>query len=61
MEKIRVLIADDMKVIAENVKEIVLNSKNFDVIDIVENGEEELQKIEEKKPDLVITDNQMPN
>ena len=60
MEKIRVLIADDMKVIAENVKEIVLNSKNFDVIDIVENGEEELQKIEEKQPDLVITDNQMP-
>ena len=60
MEKLKVVIADDMQVIAENNKRIAPLFDNIEVVGIANNGQEEYDMIMELKPDLVITDNQMP-
>ena len=60
MEKLKVVIADDMQVIAENNKRIAKLFDNIEVVGIANNGQEEYDMIMELKPDLVITDNQMP-
>lgn len=60
MEKLKVVIADDMQVIAENNKRIATLFDNIEVVGIANNGQEEYDMIMELKPDLVITDNQMP-
>ncbi len=61
MNKIKILIADDMKPIAEVNRIIASKIENVEVIGIANNGQEEYDMILELKPDLVITDNQMPN
>ena len=60
MEKLKVVIADDMQVIAGNNKRIATLFDNIEVVGIANNGQEEYDMIMELKPDLVITDNQMP-
>lgn len=60
MEKIKVLIADDVQVIAESNKKIAQAFENIEVLGIAKNGQEEYNMIEELMPDLVITDNKMP-
>lgn len=60
MEKIKVLIADDIDVLAQITSKIILKKDYVEVIGIVENGEEEYSKILELQPDIVITDNKMP-
>lgn len=60
MRKVKVLIADDIKAIAEYNKKIVSQNENIDVIAIAENGQEEYDIIMNFRPDLVITDNKMP-
>lgn len=60
MEKLKVVIADDMQVIAENNKRIATLFDNIEVVGIANNGQEEYDMIMELEPDLVITDNQMP-
>ena len=60
MEKLKVVIADDMQVIAENNKRFATLFDNIEVVGIANNGQEEYDMIMELKPDLVITDNQMP-
>ena len=60
MEKIKVLIADDVQVIAESNKKIAQTFENIVVLGIAKNGQEEYNMIEELMPDLVITDNKMP-
>ena len=60
MEKLKVVIADDMQVIAGNNKSIATLFDNIEVVGIANNGQEEYDMIMELKPDLVITDNQMP-
>lgn len=58
--KIKVIVADDEKKIAEINSEIAKSNENVEVIGIAYNGKEELDMILELKPDLVITDNKMP-
>ncbi len=60
MEKIRVLIADDIEIIAESHKRLLSENDNIEIVYIANNGQEEYDKIIELKPDVVITDNQMP-
>lgn len=60
MKKLRILIADDINIIAESYKKIVLKKDNIEVVAISNNGEDEYNKIIALKPDIVITDNQMP-
>ncbi len=60
MEKLKVIIADDMEMLAEKNKKIVETFEELEIIGIANNGQEEYDMIIEKEPDLVITDNQMP-
>ena len=59
--KLKILIADDVTEVVENNKRIVLLNENVEVIGIANDGKEEYDMILDLKPDLVITDNQMPN
>lgn len=60
MKKLKVLIADDINVITELHKKVVLKKENMEVIAISNDGQDEYNKIIELNPDIVITDNQMP-
>ena len=60
MKKIRVLIADDVKKEVENIEKMLQKVPSVEVIATAHNGKEELEKILELQPDLVLTDNQMP-
>lgn len=60
MERIKVLIADDMQMIAESIKESVLSKDKFNIVGVATNGEEEYNMILNLQPDIVFTDNQMP-
>lgn len=58
--KIKVVIADDIKPIVDANKILIEKNENIEVVGVGYNGKEELDMILEFKPDLVITDNQMP-
>lgn len=58
--KIKILIADDIKNIAEEIKKEIEKNINVEIIGIANNGQDELNMILQHKPDLVITDNTMP-
>jgi len=60
MEKIKVLIADDIVSMAEVLKQQLEKFEDVEVVGIAVDGQDEVEKIEELKPDLVFTDNQMP-
>lgn len=60
MGKIKVLIADDIRNLAEYIKEIVLKNDKFEVIGIANDGQEEFDMINNLQPEIVFTDNQMP-
>lgn len=60
MEKLKVIIADNMEILAEKNKKIVETFEELEIIGVANNGQEEYDMIIEKEPDLVITDNQMP-
>lgn len=59
MKMPRILIVDDDRNL-QKLYQTALGSRGY-VIDIAQNGEEALKKIEEEKPDLVILDIMMPN
>lgn len=60
MRKLKVLIADDIESIVKKNKEIVEKNENIEVVGLAYNGKEEYDMILELKPDIVISDNQMP-
>ena len=60
MEKVRVLIADDNRNIAENIQKIILQKDKFELLGIANDGEEEYTMITNLNPEIVFTDNQMP-
>ena len=60
MRILKVVIADDMQVIAKTYFNIVAGHQSYKVVGIANNGQEEYDLIMERNPDLVITDNQMP-
>ncbi|MEN1939090.1 response regulator transcription factor [Paenibacillus sp. 102] len=55
-----VLIVDDHFVVREGLKLIIETSDSFQIIGEAENGEEALCLIEEKKPDVILMDLNMP-
>ena len=61
MKKFKVLIADDIEIIAQTNKKIAEKNESVEVIGLAYNGQQEYDMILELKPDIVITDNQMPN
>lgn len=60
MEKIKVLIADDIRSLAEIIERIVQENEKFEIVGIANNGQEELDMIMNLQPKIVFTDNQMP-
>lgn len=54
-EKDRILILEDERIVAEDIKQTLLGL-GYSVVDIVSTGEQALKVIEEKSPDLVLVD-----
>lgn len=61
MNKIKVLIADDQKLLAEGIKGVLESSEEIEVIGIAEDGEKALSLAERALPDVVLMDIRMPN
>lgn len=61
MNKIKVLIADDQKLLAEGIKGVLESSEEIEVIGIAEDGEKALRIAERALPDVVLMDIRMPN
>ena len=61
MSMIRVLIADDHKMVREGLRRILEFDGEIQVIDEADNGEECIKKIRSSKPDIVLLDINMPN
>lgn len=60
MGMIRVLIADDHKMVREGLRRILEFDGEIQVIDEADNGEECIKKIRSSKPDIVLLDINMP-
>ena len=60
MRKYKIIIADDIEDNLVRIENILNNIDKVEIVGRAKNGEEELKKIIELHPDLVITDNQMP-
>lgn len=58
---IKVIIADDQKILAEGIRTVLETSEKIKVIAIASDGEDCLKKIAEEKPDVVLLDIRMPN
>src|SRR5882762_5520491 len=58
--KIRTLIIDDELLARERVRQLLLNEPEIDLIGECSNGREAVVAIQEKRPDLVFLDVQMP-
>lgn len=61
MEKIKLMIVDDHKVVRTGLKMLFKNDKNVKVVAEAKDGEDALKEIKRLKPDVVITDISMPN
>lgn len=60
MSMIRVIIADDHKMVREGLRRILEFDGEIQVIDEADNGEECIKKIRSSKPDIVLLDINMP-
>lgn len=60
MNKLKVLIADDNKVISESIKKIIDKKDEIEIVAIANDGEEEYEFIKEFEPDFLFSDIQMP-
>ena len=58
---IKVIIADDQKILAEGIKTVLETSKEIRVTDIACDGEDCLKKIAQNLPDVALLDIRMPN
>lgn len=56
----RILIADDHRIFAEGLKNL-LESRHYEVIGIAENGNEAVLKAKELEPDIIFMDIRMPS
>lgn len=57
---IKIMIADDQKLLRESLKIILSTNKEFKVIDLVSNGNEVLESIKKEVPDVILMDVRMP-
>lgn len=60
LDKIKVIIADDHKMMIDGLLSILSDEKNIEIINVANNGEEVLKILETKNVDLVLTDINMP-
>lgn len=60
MEKIRVLVADDVAETRENIRRLLYFEKDIEVVGEAEDGEEAVRMAEKLSPDVVLMDINMP-
>lgn len=58
--KLKIVVADDIKVIAENMQSVIAKNPRVEKVLTAFDGEDEVIKIMNLKPDIVFTDMQMP-
>jgi DNA-binding NarL/FixJ family response regulator len=59
--KIRLILADDHPLIREGFKSLLGKSEGFEIVKEADNGAEVVQSIDETKPDVILTDINMPH
>ena len=60
IKKIKVVIADDLEPILLYLEKLISEVPEFEIVGKAKNGKELIDLVRENKPDLVITDIQMP-
>lgn len=58
MKSIRILLADDHRIVAAGLKRLL--DQEFDLVDVVDNGERLLEAARRLRPDVIVTDISMP-
>lgn len=61
METIKIILADDHKLVRDGIKSLLQINPSFKVVAEVDNGNELIQKMEEMLPDVVLVDISMPD
>ena len=61
MEKIKVLIADDIMILRQGLKAVLEQDKGIEVVALAENGKEAYEKSRVFMPDVVLMDMRMPD
>lgn len=61
METIKIILADDHKLVRDGIKSLLQINPYFKVVAEVDNGAELIKKMEEMLPDVVLVDISMPN
>ena len=59
-KKLKVLVADDIEILARNMSSIISENERVENVKYVLNGEDEINQILSFQPDIVFTDMQMP-
>jgi DNA-binding NarL/FixJ family response regulator len=60
MTTIRLILADDHRIILEGLEQLFRREKDFEVIGTATNGEDALAAVRTKKPDILVLDINMP-
>ena len=60
MEKVKVILADDQEIFNTIRADFLKKIDYVEILGLAKDGQEEYDMIKELKPDIVITDNQMP-
>ena len=61
MEKIKVLIADDIRILRQGLKAVLSADTQMEVVALAENGKEAFEKCRVYQPDVVLMDMRMPD
>lgn len=61
MNRIKVMIADDQKILAEGIKSVLETDGELEVVGLALDGFDALEKMKEVVPDVVLMDIRMPN
>lgn len=61
MEKIKVLIVDDIKILRQGLKVVLEQDENIEVVSLASNGKEAFEKCGVYEPDVVLMDMRMPD
>ncbi|MGH7252289.1 MAG: response regulator, partial [Nitrospiraceae bacterium] len=60
MERIKVLVADDHRVVREGLIAILKTKENIEVVGEAQDGQEAIEKVRSLEPDVVLMDVSMP-
>lgn len=60
MNKIKLILVDDHRIVRDGIKALLNTENNIDIIDEADDAQELLTKLKHKKPDIIIMDISMP-